>query len=155
MSAAAMRKPEMVAPYLTTAEAAAYLRYEHPDALLQQYRRGRIMPAGGRGKSLLWTRSELDRFVREGLRTHEQRETANGDQADGVGAVPGEGGADRPEDGQEGLSQEADEQPRRRGPRPAGSGQRNRRRPPRPADGNDRWGIRSLLAGAQDPVARK
>ena len=46
-------------PYLTTAEAAAYLRYQSPSAIRTLKMRGLLRPAGRRGGTDLYRREEL------------------------------------------------------------------------------------------------
>lgn len=53
-------------PFLTTAEAARYLRYRSRSGVLMAMRRGELKPAGKRGRALLFRRSDLDAMV--GLR---------------------------------------------------------------------------------------
>jgi hypothetical protein len=49
--------------YLTTAEAARYLRYKTAAAVRQLKARGRLLPVGRRGKTDLYDRAALDAFV--------------------------------------------------------------------------------------------
>ncbi|MBK7581073.1 MAG: helix-turn-helix domain-containing protein [Myxococcales bacterium] len=53
-------------PYLTTAEAARYLGYRDGSALRKAKLEGRIQPVGrrGGGGTLMWSRSDLDAFLR-------------------------------------------------------------------------------------------
>src|SRR5690349_3020849 len=50
-------------PYLTTAEAAEYLRYKSPAAIRTLKMKGFIRPVGRRGGTDVYTRTELDRFM--------------------------------------------------------------------------------------------
>src|SRR5579871_7000665 len=50
-------------PYLTTAEAAAYLRYHSPSAVRTLKMKGLLRPAGRRGCTDLYRIDDLDHFV--------------------------------------------------------------------------------------------
>ena len=50
-------------PWLTTAEAATYLRYRSSSAIRTLKMRGLIRAAGRRGNADLYRREDLDRFV--------------------------------------------------------------------------------------------
>src|SRR5688572_8922999 len=50
-------------PFLTTAEAAEYLRYRSASAVRTLKMLGKLRPAGRRGKIDLYRREDLDRFV--------------------------------------------------------------------------------------------
>src|SRR5271165_625590 len=52
--------------YLTTREAAAYLRYRSPSAVRMLKKRGRLQPAGPRGRTDLYLIADLDRFIAQG-----------------------------------------------------------------------------------------
>lgn len=55
----------MESPYLTTREAAEYLRYKSTAGIRQLVRRGELRPAGiGPNRCHLFTRKELDAFVK-------------------------------------------------------------------------------------------
>jgi len=56
----------MESPYLTTKEAAAYLRFESTSAIRNRVMRGELVPAGaGPYGTHMFLREELDRFVRD------------------------------------------------------------------------------------------
>jgi hypothetical protein len=56
----------MESPYLTTREAAAYLRFESPSAIRNLVMLGELVPAGaGPYGTHMFLREELDRFVRD------------------------------------------------------------------------------------------
>src|SRR5580692_3922005 len=50
-------------PYLTTSEAAVYLRYRSGSAIRTLKMKGHLRPAGRRGSVDLYLRDDLDRFV--------------------------------------------------------------------------------------------
>src|SRR4051812_38864239 len=50
-------------PYLTTAEAAAYLRYRGPSGIRMAVQRGWLRPSGRRGRVLLFRREDLERML--------------------------------------------------------------------------------------------
>ena len=50
-------------PYLTTAEAATYLRYRSASSIRTLKMKGLLRPAGRRGNVDLYRRDDLDRFV--------------------------------------------------------------------------------------------
>jgi hypothetical protein len=52
--------------YLTTAEAALYLRYQTTSAIRNLKMKGLLKPAGRRGSTSLYRREDLDRFVETG-----------------------------------------------------------------------------------------
>ena len=56
----------MTSPYLTTAEAAEYLRYQSPSAIRTLKLRGLLRPAGRRGGTDLYRQADLDHFVAQG-----------------------------------------------------------------------------------------
>jgi hypothetical protein len=53
--------------YLTTDEAAAYLRYKNRSSLWRFVQAGRIKPDAQRGRIALWTTASLDRALQEGV----------------------------------------------------------------------------------------
>jgi hypothetical protein len=56
----------MESPYLTTKEAAEYLRFESPSAIRNLVMKGELMPAGaGPNGTHMFVREELDRWVRD------------------------------------------------------------------------------------------
>ncbi len=58
-------------PYLTTAEAADYLRYRSTSGVRSAVQRGELKPCGvGPKNTLLFTRQELDRFVSARMRRY-------------------------------------------------------------------------------------
>src|SRR4029453_4853109 len=101
--------------YLTTAEAAAYLRYQTASAIRTLVNRGRLRPTGRRGTTLLFRREDLDAFVR-GVASGSGQLDAHGAGAHGIelerrnegnpvsgnhentDGLPRAGARDRPED---------------------------------------------------------
>ena len=59
--------PSVLSPYLTSAEAAAYLRYKSGSAIRNLVLSGRLVPAGRRGRAYLFLRSDLDAMVELGF----------------------------------------------------------------------------------------
>jgi hypothetical protein len=57
------RMCRVASPYLTTREAAAYLRYESPSAIRTLKMKGFLRPVGRRGKTDVYRREDLDRFL--------------------------------------------------------------------------------------------
>jgi integrase len=51
-------------PYLTTAQAAAYLRYRGPSAIRNHVAAGRLRPYGRRGRTMLFRPEDLDAMIR-------------------------------------------------------------------------------------------
>ena len=58
----------MTSPYMTTAEAAKYLRYQSSSAIRTLKLRGLLKPAGRRGSTDLYFQADLDHFVAHGDR---------------------------------------------------------------------------------------
>src|SRR5437868_10715644 len=56
----------MTSPYLTTSEAAEYLRFKSPSAVRTLKMRGHLRPAGRRGGTDLYRRDDLDRYIAGG-----------------------------------------------------------------------------------------
>ena len=68
----------MESPYLTTREAAAYLRYRSTAGIRQLVRRGLLTPAGrGPRGTHLFTRAQLDAFVRQRNTAHSRLATSS------------------------------------------------------------------------------
>jgi hypothetical protein len=63
----------MRSPYLTTAEAADYLRYRSASAVRTLKLRGLLCPAGKRGTTDLYRLEDLDRFVTRASGMHGRR----------------------------------------------------------------------------------
>jgi len=74
-----------LSPFLTTKEAAEYLRYRSASAVRTLKMRGLLVPAGKRGKTYVYRIEDLNRFIENGN---------SGRIVSGQSEVPGEGRVD-------------------------------------------------------------